>query len=475
MTRKSLFRKYFLICSLCVICSLVVLSAVFLFFARNFYERDKYDTLGRSAQLAAAITASNYIANQRQFLDEQTINLAYSIFSTAVGAQFFLVQLDGVLVYYDQAAGIDVAQVRIPQEIIDQAVSGGYAATGLLPDIYTEPHHIVGVPVMVDGEPFAVLLAVSPAADLIDFLTDISQMLLISMVAVLIVASILIFFLTSRMVRPLKLMVDATQSFSKGDFSKRVPVSGYDEIGQLSMAFNNMASTLAVTENTRRSFIANVSHELKTPMTTIGGFVDGILDGTIPEEKRDQYLHVVSNEMGRLSRLVRSMLDTTRIEAGEMELRPVIFDISETVRQTIFSFEQAIEDKMIEIRGLEEDHVMVLADQDLMHQVVYNLIENAVKFADQGGYIEIAYRKSEKFTHVAIKNSGAGINKDEAPHLFERFYKSDRSRSRDKSGVGLGLHIARSIVKYHHGDIMINSAEGEYAEFEFRIPSAPRA
>ena len=474
MARKSLFRKYFLICSICVVSSLLVLSAVFLFFARSFFERDKYDTLGRSAQLAAAITASNYVANHMQFLDEH-ITFAYSIFSTTVGAQFFLVQLDGVLVYYDQAAGIDTLNVRIPQEIIQQAITGGYEATGPLPGIYTEPHHIVGVPVSIDGEPFAVMLAASPADDLIEFLSNMAQMLLISMAAVLIIASILIFFLTSSMVRPLKQMVDATQSFAKGDFSKRVPVSGFDEIGQLSMAFNNMASTLAVNESTRRSFIANVSHELKTPMTTIGGFVDGILDGTVPEEKREQYLHVVSSEVGRLSRLVRSMLDTTRIEAGEMELRPVVFDISETVRQIIFTFEQAIEDKMLEIRGLEKDHVMVLADQDLMHQVVYNLMENAVKFAYMGGYIEITYRKSEKFTHVAIKNSGAGINKDEAQHLFERFYKSDRSRSRDKSGVGLGLHIARSLVNFHHGDITIRSVEGQYAEFEFHIPSAPKA
>ncbi|MCL2068505.1 MAG: HAMP domain-containing histidine kinase [Oscillospiraceae bacterium] len=456
--------------------SLIVLGAVFLLFARSYFEADRYEALARSANRAAAVTSSNYEMNRRRFLDEQTITLMYSIISSTAGPQLFLVQLDGTFLYRDPTSAIESADVTIPQEVVDAAAAGGYSATGLLPGVYTRPHYIVGIPAMdSDSTAFAVILAASPANDMYVFLGELSKMLLWSAALVLIVASVVILFLTSGMVRPLELMLDATQSFTKGDFSKRVPVSGYDEIGRLSMAFNKMASALALNESTRRSFIANVSHELKTPMTTIGGFVDGILDGTVPEEKRDQYLQVVSSEVGRLSRLVRSMLDTTRIEAGEMELRPVVFDISETVRQAVFTFEQNIEDKMLEIRGLEADHIMVLADQDLMHQVVYNLVENAVKFAGGGGCIEISYRTQESFTYAAIRNSGAGISKEEFPHIFERFYKSDRSRSRDKSGVGLGLHIARSIVNYHDGDITVRSVEGEYAEFEFYIPSAPKA
>jgi signal transduction histidine kinase len=266
-------------------------------------------------------------------------------------------------------------------------------------------------------------------------------------------------------------MLDATHSFSRGDFSKRVPVNGYDEVGKLSMAFNNMASTLAVTESTRRSFIANVSHELKTPMTTISGFVDGVLDGTVPEEKRDQYLEIVSNECKRLSRLVRSMLDMARLEAGEMELNPVTLDISEIIRQTVFTFEQAIEEKELDVRGLETDRVMVLADKDLIHQVVYNLVDNAVKFVDSGGYIQFLYRTEPQMTFVTVRNSGEGIDRSEAPQLFERFYKSDRSRSLDKDGVGLGLHIVKSIIHYHKGDITVQSLQGEYTEFAFSLPN----
>ena len=162
------------------------------------------------------------------------------------------------------------------------------------------------------------------------------------------------------------------------------------------------------------------------------------------------------------------------IEAGEMTLRPTVFDVNEIVCSTIFTFEQSIESKELEIRGLDVGKVMVEADEDLIHQVVYNLLENAVKFSNQGGYIELSYTTKGKMTYVSIRNSGDGIAKEEIPKVFDRFYKTDRSRSMDKTGVGLGLHIVRSIINLHQGEVIVRSAEGEYCEFSFSVPSAPR-
>ena len=234
----------------------------------------------------------------------------------------------------------------------------------------------------------------------------------------------------------------------------------------------DVAEVLARNETMNRSFVANVSHELKTPMTTIGGFVDGILDGTIPEEKHHQYLEVVSGEVKRLSRMVRSMLDLAKIEAGEMKLNPAEFDLNSTVCQVIFSFEQAIEAKRLDVIGLDVDKVMVSADPDLMHQVIYNLIDNAVKFVNEDGYIEVKYHSDGARTLVAIRNSGAGIAAQDLPNVFERFYKTDRSRSKDKTGVGLGLYIVRTVIRLHGGEIHVSSKEGEYTEFAFSIPSS---
>ncbi len=473
--RRSLFLKYILVFFFCFIFSLAILGFVLMFFQSRYFQDEKFQLLERSAVRAATITAENYAGNSYQAVDKQVLEMGYAFFASSVDAEIFLIDLNGKLLL-GAGEGLEFYTNKdITPDIITQVQAGGYRSLGRLGNFFEDVRYVVGVPVVVEnGATVGLMFASASASGFKELMSELSKMFLSGAVVVLFFAFIVIYVITFRLVRPLKDMLLATQSFAAGDFSKRVPVSGYDEIGQLAMAFNNMASTLATTETTRRSFIANVSHELKTPMTTIGGFLDGILDGTVPEEKRDQYLQVVSNEVKRLSRLVRSMLDTARIENGEMEVHPSLFDISEIIRQTVFSFEQVIEEKHIEVRGLEYDKVMVCADLDLMYQVVYNLVENAVKFVNLNGYIEVHYQATGQAIYVAIRNSGTGIAKSEVPQLFERFYKSDKSRSLNKDGVGLGLHIVKSIVNYHKGEIVVRSVEGEYTEFEFSIPVQPQ-
>ena len=474
MIKRSVSHKYFLICFICVLMSVILLGLLFLGFSVSYFEKDKYNMMSRNANVAASITSKNYSDNFYVYLDETIIGTTYGVLAKTINAEFFLVGLDGGVIYHSNPEYLTSdSELFIPPEIIDKAKDGTYEDTGVLPGLPPDqPCYIVGVPVDVVDKPVAVLFATSPAGDLVEYLKSVFKIFLLAAGIVCIIAFVIISYFTNRMVKPLKQMLDATNSFSKGDFSKRIPVAGNDEIGQLARAFNNMASTLAVTESSRRSFIANVSHELKTPMTTIGGFVDGILDGTIPYEKQDEYLGIVSSEVKRLSRMVRSMLDTTRIEAGEMELNLTTFDISELVRQSIFSFEQRVEEKELTLEGLEVDHIMVVADRDLMHQVVYNLIENAVKFVNIGGTISVFYKKEGNSIKTTIRNTGSGLSKEEANKIFDRFYKSDRSRTDQSGGVGLGLHIVRSILNYHKGDIACNSMQGEYTEFVFTIPAA---
>lgn len=473
MTEHKLFRKYFMIFSLSCISCILVLGVVLLGFASRYFREERYKLLERNARNAALITARNYESNNFGIIEKPVIATAYGIFAISIDAEIFLTDMEGNTLYCASPQSSQYEGSTVPREIVTAAAGGVYRETGRMGGFHAFPHYTVGVPVVANSQMIGILFASSPAESLSLFLRELLRMFLFSAAVVMLAAAALIYLMTARLVRPLRDMLHATQSFSQGDFTKRVPVNSYDEIGQLAMAFNNMASTLATTESARRSFVANVSHELKTPMTTISGFVDGILDGTVPAEKQQQYLQIVSNEVKRLSRLVRSMLDTARIEAGEMHMNPVAFDISETVRQTIFSFEQLIEEKRLSVEGLDTDRVMVMADKDLMHQVVYNLVENAVKFIDQGGVISFAYRTEGQRTCVAIRNTGEGLDKEEAPMLFERFYKSDKSRSLNKNGAGLGLHIVKSIINYHNGEILVRSVKGQYTEFEFFIPSAP--
>ena len=276
------------------------------------------------------------------------------------------------------------------------------------------------------------------AASLTEYQFAALQMFLIAAAAAFILAFVVVGLFSYRLVKPLRQMSAAAKSFGDGDFSIRVPVTSNDEIGQLATAFNNMADSLSGSESMNRSFVANVSHEL---------------NGTIPPERQSHYLHIVSDEVKRLSRLVRTMLNLSRIDNGELKLRPNDFDISETVLSTVLTFEKSIDEKKIDIRGLDTLQPMqVHGDEDLLHQVVYNLVENAVKFTNTEGYISFNVSDSIDRIVVTIENSGSGIQSDELPLVFEKFYKTDKSRSQDKNGMGLGLYLVRTIIKLHGGD-----------------------
>lgn len=471
---KSLFSKYFTICATLIFISITALGVVLLGFASTYFQKDKFTLLQKNAEYAVSLTVQNYKENAGNFIRVADVLPGYSILADAVDADVYLVDMNGETQICTHRSACNHTVNRISRQTIFQAVNeGSYSEIGRMDGIYKNQHYTVGMPVYLgEKAPAGVLFVSTTAEEQTNFLREIGDMFLISALLVVLLAFIVIYFLTSNMVQPLRQMVTATKSFSQGDFTSRIPVDGMDEIAQLALAFNNMASNLATLESVRRSFVANVSHELKTPMTTIAGFVDGILDGTIPPEKQDHYLRIVSDEVKRLSRVVKSMLNIARIEAGEQSINPQVCDINEIVCRIVFTFEASIEAKKLDIRGLDVEKVMVEVDPDLIHQVIYNLMENAVKFANEGGYIEVNYNSDGKSTYVGIRNSGTGLAKDEIPRVFDRFYKTDSSRSKDKNGVGLGLHIVRSIINLHHGDIIVRSVEGEYSEFVFSVPAA---
>ena len=280
-----------------------------------------------------------------------------------------------------------------------------------------------------------------------------------------------IYAMTYRLTKPIKLMSEAAKAMAKGDFSKRIPVMSDDEIGELSVSFNQMTNSLVQLEGMRKSFVANVSHELKTPMTTIGGFIDGILDGTIEPEKRNYYLGIVSDEIKRLSRLVQSMLSMSKLESGEFVLKPELFDFRELLCTIVISQEQRIESKSLNITGLDEiESVSVKADRDLIYQVIFNLLDNAIKFTDDSGTIDFKVKTDSKKLSFTITNTGKGIPENELPNVFERFYKVDKSRSANKNSTGLGLYIVKTILKAHGGGIVVTSKENSFTSFNVTLP-----
>ena len=303
---------------------------------------------------------------------------------------------------------------------------------------------------------------------------ELTNTILAAAALVLIAMLIAGYLITERTVTPLREMSIAARSFAAGNFDVRVRVRGRDEVAELALAFNQMAESLASLENLRSTFIANVSHDLRTPMTTIAGFIDSIRDGVIPPEEQAHYLDVVSEEVHRLSRLVSSLLDLSRIQAGDRKFVMKTFDICEMARLILISFEKEIDEKHLDVAfECDEDRMRVVADRDAIYQIFYNICHNAVKFSREGGKLCVKIENTrEKKLCVSVYNEGEGIPVEDQPMVFERFYKSDKSRGLDKSGVGLGLYIAKTIIAAHGERIGVHSTPGKDCEFFFTLTPA---
>ena len=362
--------------------------------------------------------------------------------------------------------------MRMPAEICAKALAGDYKDNGTLGGLFSRRMLLAGEPFYIDGAPAGFALAAQPVSGgLVAYIGGIFRLFLISMVAALAMAFIVVYFITYRLVRPVHDMASATKQYARGEFGYRVQARGDDELRQLADAFNSMAISLANLESSRRSFVANVSHELKTPMTSIGGFIDGMLDGTIPPERHSKYLTLVSEEVRRLSRLVTGMLNLSKIEDGELQLQLMPFDINELVFTTALRFERIIADKGLELTGLEDlEPITLPGDKDMLNQVFYNLIDNAVKFTPQGERLEFDARQEKGSYVFKLRNTGVGVSSEELARIFERFYKTDKSRSFDVKGAGLGLYLARTIVKMHGGAISADSDGESWTEFVVELP-----
>jgi len=291
------------------------------------------------------------------------------------------------------------------------------------------------------------------------------------------VAVVLSFALSKRLTKNLDEMTIAARKYSHGDFSMRISTSTdtADEMGALTDSFNAMADSLEKAEQTRQEFIANVSHELKTPMTTIAGFAEGLLDGTIPKAEEEKYLAIIADETRRLSRLVREMLDMSKMQdnmADPKAMKP--FNLSEALVMTLLSFEARANEKQLDVDlQLPDDELWVRGNQDSIHRVIYNLLDNAIKFAKVGGTLYLSIWKQGGKAYVSVADEGEVIPEDDLPFIFDRFHKSDRSRSLDREGVGLGLYLVKSILDAHDEDIVVTSKDG-VTKFVFSLKLAPR-
>jgi signal transduction histidine kinase len=454
---------------LCI--SFFVLGTSFATISYRVIMNDKTEEL-QDRTVQAANFISTYVGNWN--MDSLEMRAVLIFASENVDSHIILADGEGnIVACSDTIANCEHIGKVISPDIISQInKNGSYMESSTLSGIFSEKKYVTGtaLPSVKNGYPGYVFLS-SDAEELNEVWRSFLKIFLAAAGIVVVAAFIVSFITTKKQAKPLNEMAEAAHKFAHGDFSVRVhETARNDEIGELVYSFNRMAESLENSENARRELIANVSHELKTPMTTITGFADGVLDGTIPPEKEREYLGIISSETKRLSRLVRGMLDMSQLQSQEnKELMKKTFDISEVIRLSLLSLEQKITKRGLDVDvNLPEEAVMTLGDQDAITQVVYNLIDNAAKFASPGSTIKLELWKKEEKAYVSVKNTGETISKEELPLIFDRFHKTDRSRSMDKDGVGLGLYIVKTILDSHGEDIFVTSKDG-VTDFTFTL------
>ena len=423
------------------------------------------------SQLAAAYYADGTMANM-QFI----INL--DLTSRVSGVDVLICnELGRIILCSDSPTGCVHQSYHFSGSYLEQVRQSGHLSKiSVLNNIYEENRYVSARPIYssATGEVVGYVVVSTPISVASKLATQVSNFFLVGIAVVTILTILMMAFVASRQNSPLREMAKTARAFGHGDLDARVHLQGQhpEQIEELALAFNNMASSLQKSEYSRQEFVANVSHELKTPMTTIGGYIDGILDGTIPPQKQEYYMRIVSEETKRMSRLVRSMLDISQLqsEGGIPAEKMSRFDVAECAGQMLLSFEQKIVSKDLNVEVDFPDYsVYTVANRDYISQVIYNLLDNAVKFCKEQGTLRLSLRDSDSKVFVSISNEGDTIPAEELSLLFDRFHKIDKSRSVNRDGWGLGLYIVKTIIGLHGEDISVTSMDGR-TEFTFTLP-----
>jgi len=337
-------------------------------------------------------------------------------------------------------------------------------------NFYATPIVSVRVPLEVDGTNKGSVIITKRLNDYERMMRIYYKRLIFGCVVAVVLAVVAYGFFYKRLRRDFDNINYASRAFARGDFKARVEVRSDDDVGKLSETFNTMAVELEKYESTRQSFVANVSHELRSPLTSMQGFVQGILDGAIPPEKEKQYLSVVLSETKRMTTLIGDLLDLSKIESGQFPMEITDFDICEQIRRILINFMTKIEDKHINVSAnIPEERIIVSADINRISQVLTNLIDNAVKFCEQNGMLKLWTYQSDGRIHINISNTGILISEEDIPFVFDRFFKADRSHNRKAGGTGIGLSIVKNIIQQHGEKIWVNSRPGTGTVFTFTL------
>ena len=404
------------------------------------------------------ISAFNQISGQLQIIYEY------------LGASFIIIDKDFIVITVSE--DIDPAYKGVPIELpaLRHVMDGEMATSqGRIGDLYAHPVLSVAYPIFRGNTIEGAVIMNSSLPELQQTIGDAYRLIIVCLLLSIVISFILIYLSSKRISRPLLEINQAAKVIADGDFKKRITVNSSDEVGQLAKSFNDMAADLNEQENIRREFIANISHDFRSPLTSMRGFLTAISDGTVPRESIGRYIDIILEETERLTKLSNDILDVNTMRHADTSLETETFDLNGLIRKTVMNFETRILDKQIIMTAVLEDNITVNADYEKIRRSLHNLLDNAIKFTPNGGSITIETTLSNDKVHISVKDTGRGIGEDEKKRVFERFYKSDQSRGEDKFGSGLGLSIVKEFIRAHNEEVYIKNRPEGGCEVSFTL------
>ncbi|MBP1743395.1 MAG: putative sensory transduction histidine kinase [Firmicutes bacterium] len=465
--RKGLFSKLIVTFSVIIAVSFVIVASFLSYWFDSYsFNQRKQDLLKETQFLGPA--AVKYIEG-----DISSEKLEDTIGSIAgyLSADIWLVDSYGyVFAVSREDDKALIGNQLLTTELEELRAGGNIEKKGDYNGYFEMPVHTFEVPVF-DGDTFqCVIIMHTSMADIKGPLESVFEIIWLSALLAIILSSVVIYFVSQRvLIKPLQEINYAADRIAKGEVDKRVVIKAKDEIGELAESFNSMADALEEVENKRREFISNVSHEIRSPITSIKGFIGGILDGVVPKEKHNYYLTIAYEEIQRLTRLVNDLLDLSAIESGQFRLRIEEVDINEIIRQTVIRFEPKVMKRKVKVDVLlQGEKLMVAGDKDRLTQVITNLLDNSMKYVPVSGNINIKTVIKGSKAVVTIFNDGPHIPEAEIKNIWDRFYKADKARS-SKVSTGLGLSIVRSILTQLGEDVWVENKEPKGVVFTFTL------
>lgn len=465
--RKTLYLKFILAYAIFGIFGFIIITTFVPNMTTEQLTREKANSLYSEATLIADTYASGLYTNDASL---ESVKTQLDMLSVYLDSTIWIINPSGRMVL-STALPLNVDDVIMIESFDPTITAGSYYNVGNFFDSFDEDMLNVIAPITSEYKVKGYVVIHYPMTSIVKSCNNLLTISYITLGILLLLSLIILLFFTEIVYIPLRKITYATEQYASGNMHYEFQVDSDDEIGYLAACLNYMASEIARSEDDQKKFVANISHDFRSPLTSIRGYLEAMLDGTIPPELHEKYLQIVLNETDRLTKLTNSLLTLNNLNTKGMLLDKTDFDINQVIRNTAASFEGTCRKKTIAIElVLTGDVMYVNADMGKIQQVLYNLLDNAIKFSHHDSVIRIETSEKKHKLFVSVKDSGIGIPKDDLKLIWERFYKSDLSRGKDKKGTGLGLSIVKGIIASHGEHINVISTEGVGTEFIFSLP-----